>query len=119
MTMATPQDPQAFARQWAEAWNRRDVEAVLAHFHEDALFTSPVAQQVGYRTGVIEGKAELRRYWVTALAKNPDLRFEVTRVFVGLDVLVIEFLNQSGALRSEILVFRDGLVSEGRGTFAV
>jgi len=117
--MGMPEDPQAFAREWAEAWNRRDVEAVLAHFHEDALFTSPVAQQVGYLTGMIRGKAELRRYWVTALGRNPDLHFEVTRVFVGLDVLVIEFVNQSGALRSEILVFRDGLVSEGRGTFAI
>jgi hypothetical protein len=117
--MSTPQDPHAFAKLWAEAWNRRDVEAVLAHFHDDALFTSPVAQQVGYPTGVIRGKAELRRYWVSALAKTPDLHFEVTRVFVGLDVLVIEFLNQQGAARSEILVFRDGLISEGRGTFAV
>jgi ketosteroid isomerase-like protein len=37
-----------FAREWEAAWNRRDVEAVLSHFHEDVVFTSPVAKQIGF-----------------------------------------------------------------------
>src|SRR5579863_4666674 len=60
-----------FARHWEAAWNRRDVEAVLAHFAEDVVFTSPVAQQIGFaRSGIIQGKSELRRYWLAALEKN-------------------------------------------------
>ena len=32
-----------FAETWIAAWNRRDVDAVLAHFAEEAQFVSPVA----------------------------------------------------------------------------
>jgi uncharacterized protein (TIGR02246 family) len=46
----------AFARQWVTAWNDRDVEAVLSHFADDAVFTSPLADRVmpgcGLRTEV-------------------------------------------------------------------
>src|SRR5205085_11775812 len=35
-----------FARAWVDAWNRRDVEAVLAHFADDAVFISPKAERV-------------------------------------------------------------------------
>jgi ketosteroid isomerase-like protein len=33
-----------FAETWITAWNRRDVEGVLAHFAEEAEFVSPVAR---------------------------------------------------------------------------
>lgn len=36
-------DPIAFSEQWADAWNAHNVEAVLRHFHDDVVFTSPVA----------------------------------------------------------------------------
>ena len=33
-----------FDETWIAAWNRRDVEGVLAHFAEEAQFVSPVAR---------------------------------------------------------------------------
>jgi ketosteroid isomerase-like protein len=116
MTLAV--DAIEFSRIWEAAWNRRDVETVLAHFAEDAIFTSPVAQRVGFaRDGVVRGKDSLRRYWLAALEKNPDLRFRVTAVYRGIDVIVIAFQNQHGVDRVEILRFANGLVVEGHGAF--
>jgi ketosteroid isomerase-like protein len=107
-----------FGRMWEAAWNRRDVEAVLAHFHGDAVFTSPVAKRIGFaEDGMVRGKEALRRYWTTALTHNPDLHFEVTAVFEGVDTIVILFRTQQGVARAEILTFRNGLVVEGHGTF--
>ena len=49
-----------FSRIWEAAWNRRDVETAPTHFDEDAVFTSPVAQRVGFgRAGVVRGKDAL------------------------------------------------------------
>lgn len=116
--MALGVDPWTFARTWAEAWNRRDVEAVLRHFADDARFTSPVAKQIGYAAdGVVDGKDGLRRYWTAALGKNPDLHFRVLSVFAGADTLVIRYVNQVGTERVEVLVFRNGLVASGHGAF--
>lgn len=75
MTLAV--DAMEFSRIWEAAWNRRDVETVLAHFDEGAVFTSPVAQRIGFaRDGVVRGKDALRRYWLAALEKNPTCDFE-------------------------------------------
>src|SRR5690348_12415367 len=63
-----------FARKWVANWNRRDVEAVLAHFAEDAEFVSPVAAKVTGRA-VLRGKAEIRRYWQAALGRIAVLEF--------------------------------------------
>lgn len=43
--MPTP-DPSNFADAWVRAWNAHDVEAVLAHFHDDVVFSSPVAARL-------------------------------------------------------------------------
>jgi len=118
--MAPDFDAAAFARAWAAAWNDHDVEAVLAHFAEDAMFTSPLAEHIVPGCGgVVAGKAALRHYWTSALARSPALRFEVTSAFAGVDCLLIGFRNERGIARFEVLRFRDGLVVEGHGTFPV
>lgn len=118
--MSLTVDTIEFSRTWEAAWNRRDVEAVLEHFAEDAMFTSPVVQQLGFaEDGIVRGKDALRRYWLTGLDKNPDLRFRVTAVYRGIDTIVIAFQNERGVDRAEILKFSDGLVVEGHGTFIV
>ncbi|MDT8278591.1 nuclear transport factor 2 family protein [Roseomonas mucosa] len=64
----------AFAQGWIAAWNRRDVDAVLSHFADDAIFISPVAHQyVGSST--LHGKAALADYWRTALERLSKLEF--------------------------------------------
>lgn len=90
------------------------------HFTDDVLFTSPVAARVLPQTGgVVRGKDALRQYWVTALATQPDLHFEVVGVYRGESTLVINYRNHRGGLVNEVLTFgADGLVREGYGTYS-
>lgn len=114
-----PKGASAFARDWAAAWNARDVEAVLRHFHPEAVFSSPIASRLGRGDGgVLRGKDPLREYWVAALALNPDLHFEVVDVYAGVDMIGIVYSTQSGEKRLEVLTFQDGLVIAGSGTLA-
>lgn len=115
--MPTP-DPLTFADAWVRSWNAHDVEAVLTHFHDDVVFSSPVAARLLPDTGgVVRGKPALRDYWVAALRTLPDLRFEVVDVYRGESVLVINYRNQAGALVNEVLVFDGGLIVAGHGTY--
>jgi ketosteroid isomerase-like protein len=113
-------DAVAFSQQWVQAWNAHDVEAVLRHFHEDVVFTSPVAAKLLPETaGVIRGKAELRRYWTVAVQSIPGLRFAVEGVYQGVDTLVILYRNQDDGLVNEVLKFSDDQVIEGHGTYLI
>jgi hypothetical protein len=115
--MPTP-DPHEFAAAWVQAWNAHQVEAVLAHFADDVVFSSPVAARVLPDTGgEVRGKAALRQYWTTALALLPDLHFEIVGVYRGESVLVINYRNERGGLVNEVLAFAGGLVREGHGTY--
>src|SRR3954469_10397121 len=71
-------DPQQFAREWVAAWSRRDVDAVLAHYDDRAVFTSPKAQTI-VGTAHLEDKAALARYWRAAMERIPRITFELQR----------------------------------------
>jgi ketosteroid isomerase-like protein len=107
-----------FAASWAKAWNAHDVEQVLSHFSEDAVFSSPVAAQlIDGSDGVLRGKAALRAYWSEGLRLIPDLHFTVLDVYVGVSAVVISYRNQKGARVSEVLIFDGPLVVQGHGTY--
>jgi hypothetical protein len=75
----THADADARGAAWANAWNTRDIDAVLAHFDENVTFRSSIAADLmGH--GTINGKSELRAYWVKALAGISSLHFTVERV---------------------------------------
>ncbi|WP_144127221.1 nuclear transport factor 2 family protein [Catellatospora sichuanensis] len=116
--MTNAVDATEFSRRWAEAWNSRDLEAVLAHFHDEVVFSSPLAAQFFPETGgVIRGKDALRTYWGEGLKRLPDLHFTVEAVYAGVGTVVINFRNQRGGLANEVLVFDGDLVREGHGTY--
>lgn len=108
---------QAFADQWVKDWNAHDVDALLEHFTDDVVFTSPAAVRIFGGDGVIHGKQALRGYWLEGVRLIPDLRFEVLALYVGISTLVINYRNQAGGVVSEVLTFEGSLVKEGHGTY--
>jgi len=98
-----------YARRWAEAWNSRDLEAVLEHFEDDVTFSSPKAlEAVGAPT--VHGKAELREYWITALQPVKSLRFTLVRVIWDPDgselaIIYDRHVNDRRDRASEVLHF--------------
>jgi uncharacterized protein (TIGR02246 family) len=102
-------DAEAYAKQWIEAWNRRDLDAVLSHFADDVVFVSPKAQAfVG--CSELHGKAELRAYWESALARITELQFTLDQVVVDDSRIAIVYhagLNGVTAHAIELLTFNE------------
>ncbi len=98
-----------YARRWTEAWNSRDLDAVLDHFEDEVTFSSPKAlEAVGAPT--VRGKAALRKYWVTALQTVTSLRFTLLRVIWDPDsselaIIYDRQVNDRRDRASEVLQF--------------
>lgn len=106
---------EAFAQDWIEAWNRRDLEAILSHYAEDIVFTSPAAPRItGDASGRVAGKAALAAYWGEALSRLPDLRFTLRGVLAGVDSVAIRYhSSRTNAEVVEVVRFGpDGLAVE-------
>lgn len=113
----SPAEATTFAEQWVAAWNARDLDAVLEHYADDVVFTSPTALRVVPESGgTVVGKAALRAYWSRALRGNPDLRFELLAVYAGVETVTLRYRDQTGREVCEVLTSRDGLVVSGHAT---
>ena len=105
----TREESEAFAADWAEAWNARAVERVLEHFHDDVVFTSPTALAV-VGSATVRGKDALRAYWTAALDRIGSMHFTIDRVLWDperreLALLYTSEINGSAKRVSENLTF--------------
>ncbi len=110
-----------FAGDWIDAWNSQDMVRILSHYRDDFVMSSPkIVQIAGEPSGVLRGKSAVAAYWTTALARIPDLHFEMLAVFVGADRLVIHYIGAGGRLAAESFTFdADGLVVESAAHYAI
>lgn len=101
-----------FASSWLEAWNNHDIEGVLAHFADDVEVTTPMIRiATGRDQDTLYGKEALRDYWTTALAKFPDLHFELLRITEGVRSIALYYHTVMNKSAIEVMFLNDdGLV---------
>ena len=115
-------DIKAFVDQWISDWNRKDVEAVLAHFSETVVFTSVRAKAV-LGSPRLEGKSRLREYWSAAIGQIQTICFTPDYVISDGNRMGIVYSAEIDGRRTravEFLTFgEDGLVREGEAMYGV
>lgn len=95
------------AQQWCDAWNDRDLEAVMQHYAEDVKFSSPtVITRLGITSGWIDGKTKLREHFSVGI-QAPNLRFELIDVLLGVDGICIVYRRETGVLVVDMVELDD------------
>src|SRR5215469_3272358 len=62
--MLTNDEAREFAGHWISAWNAHDLAAILSHYSNEVVLTSPVAARIlNDPAGRITGKDALRAYF--------------------------------------------------------
>jgi hypothetical protein len=106
MAAMTEDQIRRFVGAWVEAWNRRDLEAILAHYAGDVVLTSPlVARRFVRDDGTLHGLAELREYLSVGLHAAPALHINVRDTLIGVGGATVVYTRESGALVAEVLLF--------------
>ncbi|MCC8962376.1 nuclear transport factor 2 family protein [Bradyrhizobium sp. Pear76] len=111
----------ALGRDWIAAWNARDLERVLGMYSDDTEMTSDRIPAFGFgATGTVRGKPQLRAYWSAALAKLPELHFELIDLYVSPDSVVVFYRNERGKKICEYLrCGADGKIRQGSANHLV
>ena len=99
----------AFGRQWVEAFNSHDLEAIVSHYAQDVEFTSPVViRLLGEPSGVVNGKPALRAYFRKGLAARPNLHFELIGVLAGVGSIAVHYRSVDGQAVVEAMTLDSG-----------
>ena len=72
-------------QRYADAWARRDPDAIVALHTEDTQFHAHVGQEPA------RGKAAVRQAFADLLAQFPDLAFEQVSLIIGSDFWVVDW----------------------------
>lgn len=96
------------AKTWCDAWNRKNLEAILEHYADDVAFSSPtVISRLGVASGWIYGKEKLREHFATGL-QVPNLHFEFQDVLLGVGGMCVLYRRETGALVDVVELNSDG-----------
>lgn len=99
------------ARGWCDAWNRRDLDAIMDHFADNVEFNSPtIVHRWGNTDGWLRGKDRLRANFAVGV-KAPNLKFDLIDVLLGVGGMCIIYRRESGTLVSDTFE----LDQDGRG----
>lgn len=117
--MITRDFAEHFAAEWVAAWNAHDLPRILSHYADDFEMASPyIAQIADEPSGVLKGKAAVGAYWQAALARMPELRFELKEILVGAQSLTLYYRGARG-MAAEVFFFDGkGLVSKAAAHYA-
>ena len=107
------QQAEALARDWVEAWNRHDLDGIMAHYAEDVIFTSPfVATLANEPTGTLHSAIAVRAYFSKGLAAYPQLRFELLDVLTGMTSVTVYYRSVKDKVAAEVMILNaDGLIA--------
>jgi steroid delta-isomerase-like uncharacterized protein len=78
-------DLEATLARYGDAWNRHDVDAIVALHTDDSVFENHTSG------GIAVGRAEIRRLLEGVFSTFPDLQFATRRAYYRDDVAVLEW----------------------------
>lgn len=117
--MIDKQFAERFAREWVDAWNRHDLDRVLAHYADDFEMSSPViVRMLGEESGALRGKEDIRAYWAKALHHLPDLHFELLNTLIGVNSITLYYMGPRGSSAEVFHFGPDGKVTRAFAHYA-
>lgn len=114
-----PHDLEAIADSWLDAFDRRDLDALLALYAEDCEHTSPKIRVRHPETGgKLRGKDALRAWWADSFARLPGLKYVKTALTANEQRVLMEYTRvlpgDDDMPIAEVLEIRGGRIVASR-----
>jgi hypothetical protein len=114
-----PLELSRIAERWIDAFNRHDLEALLALYDDGAEHYSPKLKlRQPESRGYIKGKGALRLWWQDAFDRLPSLHYHLLQLTPYENRVLMEYTRrvqgEEDLQVGELLVIRDGLIVSSR-----
>ena len=111
----TPEALHALARSWIDAFNNKDLEALLRLYDDNAAHFSPKLKSRHPETnGLIRGKSSLRAWWKDAFERLPTLSYQLVRLTAEENRVFMEYVrrvkDEEDLYVGEMLELQEGLI---------
>jgi len=107
------------AQHWFAAFNKHDLEKLLALYDDEAQHYSPKLKVRQPATnGYISGKEALRAWWQEAFDRLPTLQYDVISITANEERVFMEYIRrvdgEADMQVGEVLEIQDGLIVASR-----
>jgi len=93
-TWTKGEDLRTIALAWLDCFARRDLDALLALYTDDATHTSPKIRTRHPETGgLLRGKAAMRAWWQDSFDRLPSMRYEPTAITADSRRVFMEYVR--------------------------
>lgn len=104
--MFTEFEARRFAELWVAAWNAHDLDAIMSHYAQEVILTSPAAAKLlNDQSGTVAGHEAVRNYFKRGLEAFPNLAFTLLDVMWGISSVVLCYNYQRGTKTAEFMEF--------------
>ncbi|MEP7169011.1 MAG: nuclear transport factor 2 family protein [Bacteroidota bacterium] len=112
-------DLKKIALDWFDAFNKHEIELLLALYDDHAEHYSPKLKVHHPSTnGLINGKSELREWWTGAFKRLPQLHYELIQLTAEGEQVFMEYIRYTPGEENlrvgEVLVIRNGKIIASR-----
>jgi len=103
------------AHQWFEAFNKHDLESLLALYDQNAQHYSPKLKiRMPETNGLIKGRNALGAWWRDSFDRLPTLRYEVNKLTADDEQVFMEYIRhvdgEPDMAVGEVLEIQNGLI---------
>jgi hypothetical protein len=103
------------AGRWLEAFNKKNIDALLALYHPNASHYSPKLKIKKPATaGLIKGKEALGLWWKEAFDRIPSLKYGVNNLVASDEAVFMEYTRSADGeedlMVGELLEIKNGLI---------
>jgi ketosteroid isomerase-like protein len=91
-------------RDWLNAWNQKDIERLLKHYHDNVQFSSPtVTSRWNIESGKLEGKEALRKHFLKGFEEANHVEFKFLNVFYGVSGIVLVYRRGAAGMGADLI----------------
>jgi hypothetical protein len=102
------------ARGWLNAWNSRDIDRLMQHYHDDVVYYSPtVMKRWGDPEGRLVGKIALRNHFLKGFEDANHVKLELLGLLGGPDgVAMVYRKGPTGMGVNIVTIDSEGMVTK-------